>query len=632
MKNVYLIQFGAEFGDRNNQSVFFPYAIGCLAAYAWSKPGIGETYELKDLIFRRGDFHAAMLESPYLVCFSCYVWNYDYNILAAKAIKQSYPDCLIMFGGRQITYEASLLESLSFVDFLVCYEGELPFYRLLKELNGGALENVPSLIFRKNGSIVCNPVGSIDAEELVSPYLSGVFDRLLKRDTEYVATIETVRGCPFACAYCDTALPDRTVKLIPAERTKREIDWLSAHGVKMCFCIDSNFGMHPRDVEIARYLTEKKRAVGFPQKLDVALSKEKNASALQTVELLHNADMFNIVTLSVQSTNPETLVAVGRKNIDFRSFRESIVRYADIGIKPFTELILGLPCETYNSFCSGFEKLIHAGQKYYIEVYRCYILPNTALSRPEMISRYGIETVRTVPVLHHIAVENMTGISKSAEIVVATAAMSREEWVRANLFAILMQSCYFMGALNFVADYLYRENDVGYRVFFEGLMLYLLGSDRPTGAVLRRFESLFKNFAAGEAPLYYYDPVFGDLTWFAEEGLFLEIAKAPGQFYADIKPYLLRFVSSDFADELLWYQQLMLYVPHKEADSIKIHYDFATYFSSQDAPLQERSLRFTVRQNAQYESLADYAREVVWYRRKYGGTVCSVENSTITAE
>ena len=630
MKNVYLIQFGAEFGEENARSAFLPYAIGCLAAYAWSKPEIQNRYILKDLFFLRKDFSARALEEPFLVGFSCYVWNYAYNIEAAKQIKAAFPDCKIFFGGHQIACEAAQLAALPFVDYLICYEGELPFYALLRALDGGSLADVPSLIYRDGDGIRMNPVRSLEAAEYVSPYLSGVFDALLEKDIEYVATIETVRGCPFACAYCDTALPDRRVKLIPHERTEREIDWLSEHRIAMCFCVDSNFGISERDVDTARYLTEKKAATGFPKKLDVALSKEKNASAIRTVELLHDAGMFNIATLSVQSTNPATLEAVGRKNLDLDLFRDSVELYAKYGIKPFTELILGLPCETYDSFCDGFDKLIAAGQTYYTEVYRCYILPNTPLARPETLARYGIVTVETQPILHHISPTGMADISQSARIVVATAAMPTEDWVRANLFAIVMQACYYMGALHLTADFIHRANGLTYRAFFEGMIAFLLDRNCPTGAVMRRFSALFAAFARGETPLYYYHPAFGDMTWFAEEGLFLEIAGDPAAFYADLRDYVAHFLPAGLAEELLRYQELLLFTPQKQERPVRFQWDFPSCFEQELPSPPKRPVTVSVRQNAVYASLPAYAREIVWYKRKYGGTICTPDNSVIT--
>ena len=41
--------------------------------------------------------------------------------------------------------------------------------------------------------------------EIPSPYLTGVFDDIIANNPEYVfnATLETNRGCPFACTFCD---------------------------------------------------------------------------------------------------------------------------------------------------------------------------------------------------------------------------------------------------------------------------------------------------------------------------------------------------------------------------------------------------------------------------------------------
>lgn len=631
MKNVYFAQFGAEFGDGSDNCVFFPYAIGSIAAYAFSKPEIRETYSLKELLFLRRDFSVSSLEDPFLVCFSCYVWNYDYNIECAKLIREAYPSCKILFGGHQILYSEESLKSLPFVDFLSCFEGELSVCELLRELDGGSLANVSSLVYRDGGTVRRNPVRSIPAGELVSPYLSGVFDPLLKKDMEYIATIETTRGCPFACAYCDTALYDGSVKKIPLDRTKKEIDWLSEHKIAMCFCIDSNFGISPHDVEVARYIADKKAETGFPQKLDVALSKEKNKPALKTVEILHNAGLFHIVTLSVQSTNSGTLRAIGRKNLDLDTFHDCIERYRKLGIKPFTELILGLPLETYDSFCRGFDTLIRAGQRYYIEVYRCYILPNTTLSREATLNRYGIKTVWTMPILHHISHNRMRDISKSARIVVATDAMPQADWIRANLFAAVMQACYFMGPLRYVADRVCGGSGGSYSVFFEELIRRLLDSGCATGKILRRFTGIFSAFAEGKTPLHYYSSDFGELTWFVEEGLFLEIAGDPVRFYDDVKNCLGDVIPAGEAEELFRYQELMLFLPEKRSESERFSYDFYAYFSGASG-LIKRPNRLTVRQNSYYPSKADYAREIVWYKRKFGGTLCGPENCFISAE
>ena len=77
MKNVYFIQVGFAFG----KAVYLPYAVGCLAAYAFSDNEICGEYSLAGFIYERGDVHeiADSLDSPAVAAFSNYIWNTEFN-------------------------------------------------------------------------------------------------------------------------------------------------------------------------------------------------------------------------------------------------------------------------------------------------------------------------------------------------------------------------------------------------------------------------------------------------------------------------------------------------------------------------------------------------------------------------
>ena len=51
-----------------------------------------------------------------------------------------------------------------------------------------------------------------------------------------------------------------------------EIEWVGRHGIDYLICNDANFGLFPRDYQIAEKLVETKQKYGFPQKLQVTLS------------------------------------------------------------------------------------------------------------------------------------------------------------------------------------------------------------------------------------------------------------------------------------------------------------------------------------------------------------------------
>ena len=71
-------------------SVNMPYGIGALASYAWKFPDICASFELAGIFVLREktDDVLARLDEPFLVGFSCYMWNMEYNKVLAKKIKE----------------------------------------------------------------------------------------------------------------------------------------------------------------------------------------------------------------------------------------------------------------------------------------------------------------------------------------------------------------------------------------------------------------------------------------------------------------------------------------------------------------------------------------------------------------
>ena len=70
--------------------------------------------------------------------------------------------------------------------------------------------------------------------------------------------LETNRGCPYRCAYCDW-VNGKKMRFFPMEKIVAEIDWLGRNHIGYVFCGDSNFGMYERDYEITLLLVEAKK-------------------------------------------------------------------------------------------------------------------------------------------------------------------------------------------------------------------------------------------------------------------------------------------------------------------------------------------------------------------------------------
>ena len=68
----------------------------------------------------------------------------------------------------------------------------------------------------------------MDLDVLPSPHLTGVFDHIVKNNSNYKfhMTLETNRGCPYQCTFCDWgSLTYNKIKKFDIDRVFAEIEW-----------------------------------------------------------------------------------------------------------------------------------------------------------------------------------------------------------------------------------------------------------------------------------------------------------------------------------------------------------------------------------------------------------------------
>ena len=89
-RNIYLAQINVTYSDR---IAYLPYAAGCIAAYAMSDIEFSEKFNIGEILFLRENTDDALkkIENPFIVGFSCYIWNMEYNLTLARKIKAKYP-------------------------------------------------------------------------------------------------------------------------------------------------------------------------------------------------------------------------------------------------------------------------------------------------------------------------------------------------------------------------------------------------------------------------------------------------------------------------------------------------------------------------------------------------------------
>ena len=96
---------------------------------------------------------------------------------------------------------------------------------------------------------------------------------------------------------------------------------------------------------------------------------------------------------------------IGRKNLTMEHFSALMEKYNAVGIPTYSELILGLPGETKDSFCRGLCKLLESGQHNSLSVYYLEMLPNSDIADKGYIQKHGIQVIK-VPFNHiHSAIK-----------------------------------------------------------------------------------------------------------------------------------------------------------------------------------------------------------------------------------
>jgi len=623
-RNIYFVQPNDIYKGKV-PSTYIPYASGCIIAYLKRNKIIDEHFDFKKIIYTRVPIEqlVAGLEEPYAVLFSCSVWNTEYDKKAAQAVKAAYPDCQVVFGGHNISSDGTFLEQYEYIDFLTHRFGEETNEGLFEYFLGlKALEDIDNISYRSGKEIITTRYVPQSGIEYPSPYLDGIFDELLEDDVNFSAVFETNRGCPNQCSFCDWGELKAKVRLFPLERVKAEIDWFAAHKIEFIYAADANFGMFSRDVEIAKYVVESKKRCGYPQVFRVNFTKKKLDVVFQIGAMFFEYDLDKAQTISFQSMDEKVLANVGRKNISVESFKRLMKQYNDIDIATHSELILGLPGETYDSFCEGIGNLLENGQHYSFIVYPCMLLPNSEMGQPWYIKKFGIKTAR-IPfqMVHTVERADENEILEYGSYTTQTNSMSLEDWVLSLIYSKYTQALHSLGLLKNVSLFYRNEYQVSFADFYKLFINFSQREDMPLlHRVYLKVYELCHKIARSESGFMATCEGLGNILWELDEVIYLEFFKCLEQFYAETKQCLEEhFGKSPTVDAVFQYQFDV--IKKIAVDEVKItsDYDFYTYFNNillyNYEPLQKVPLCFTVKDEAPVKDLSEYARQVIWYGR-----------------
>jgi tRNA A37 methylthiotransferase MiaB len=473
------VQPNFQQGPREFNAYYLPYSAGVVWSYSLQDPVIQQNFEVTEWLWRREALEetAQRLAHNNIVAFSVYVWNHNYSYVLGARIKELNPDVLIVIGGPEpaIT-NPDIFQKNPWMDLVVCYEGEITFKRILETYHSKDWESVAGLLINRNGEAV-KTNDAVRIEELgqvPSPYLSGIFDDLIAKHPEitWQGTLETNRGCPFACTFCDWgSLTYNKVKQFGLERVFDELEWMATHNFDWISITDANFGMFPeRDNMIADKIIECQEKYGSPRTFSVAWAKNQKKEVIDIVKKLLDSKGFNQgLTLSVQSLDLDVLENIRRKNMEMNKLEEVFSLCDQRNIPAYTELILGLPGETLTSWKKNFYHLYDLNQHTGITVFQAQLLENAEMN----LLQKKLFKITSQPVTDYFAGSySVEHIEESIDVITGTKDMPTPLMLDAQIFAWFQTTFHINGFATLIARFVNKHLGISYNDYYEDLMQY----------------------------------------------------------------------------------------------------------------------------------------------------------------
>ncbi|CCQ73094.1 B12-binding domain-containing radical SAM protein [Magnetospira sp. QH-2] len=632
---VALSQINNSFSDQ----FYLPYAAGALEAYVRQRAIAPERFTFLPPVYKRQPVEqiVAQMAEADVRGFSVYVWNINISLEAARRLKQQDPDKLIVFGGPHVPDNPeTFLRDHPFVDLVVHGEGEQTFLEILEAATDeSAWRGIEGIGFMgSDGALVQTPrrPRMRDLASMPSPFLEGVFDPIMaaEKDAGWIGLWETNRGCPFQCTYCDwgSAVAAKVTKF-SMERLKAEAEWFSRNRIEFIFCCDANFGILPRDADLARIVAALKADSGYPGALSVQNTKNATERAYETQKILSDSGLSKGVALSMQSINQGALENIKRDNISLDSYFDLQHRFTEDGVETFSDLILGLPGETYDSYVQGIDHLISNGQHNRIQFNNLTILPNAEMADPTYRARHGLKTVWNEIINIHGSRETFPDdVPESQETVIATASLPEADWRRARALSWMSAFLYFDKLLQFPLMVAHVRHGQAYGALFEAFM----SADGARFPLLREIADFFLDEAsviqAGGAEFHYSAKWLG-IHWPADEFIYLRLTAEDQMdaFYEEAAG-MLSWLCDDPAEgalaDALAYNRALISHPFLEHDlTLDLTFDLpafiGAYRQGRVEPINKKPVRVTVRRtDRSWPDFDSWAREVVWWGNKKG--------------
>jgi len=220
----------------------------------------------------------------------------------------------------------------------------------------GRIEEVFKDAYAKQLKPLYNCLSQLPAiESAPPPFLPA---RILRRSIGSYTTFDAGRGCPFLCSFCTIInVQGRKSRHRSAGDVERIIRENTAQGISRFFITDDNFARN-RDWEaVFDRLIMLREQEGIKMNLTIQV----DTMCHRIPRFIEKAGRANVVSvfIGLESINPDSLKAAGKKQNKITEYREMLQAWRSIGAMTCAGYILGFPADTPESIVRDIKIIKH---------------------------------------------------------------------------------------------------------------------------------------------------------------------------------------------------------------------------------------------------------------------------------
>jgi len=291
---------------------------------------------------------------PDLIGVSLVSFGYLRSYELIHRIKGFRPQIPIIVGGPHVSVlREAVLKECPDIDFGIVGEGE----RVLVEFCKGEipLEEIPGLLYRRNGEVVSGPPPELqmDLDSIPFPRYKNFQLKRYARER----TLVTSRGCPYRCIFCPNSLNAKKFRARSPANVVDEMEYWYSRGIRHLNVTDDNFTLiKERVYEICDEIERRGLKGLFMRCANGIRADRVDRDLLARMKEVG----FKEVAFGADGGNNRVLQEIVHKGETIEDIEQALQDACDLGLKVKLFIIVGHPGETL----SDIEDSLALAQRY----------------------------------------------------------------------------------------------------------------------------------------------------------------------------------------------------------------------------------------------------------------------------